>query len=106
MNRIVSLVGTASKQLYDGPSDQALHYFLLIQQFYDTSTGGKIELLTLLFLNTICHVLANSVDPDQLASAEANWSGSALFVILYVNFYQKSGSSDLIGWKLEVGVAW
>ena len=30
-------------------------------------------------------VLANSVDPDQLASSEANWSGSALFVIKYVN---------------------
>ena len=23
--------------------------------------------------------MANSVDPDQLASSEANWSGSALF---------------------------
>ena len=32
-------------------------------------------------------------------------SGSALFVIKYVNFYQKPGSSNLIGWKLEVGVA-
>ena len=52
-----------------------------------------------------CPVLANSVDPDQLASEEANWSGSALFVIKYVTFYQKSGSSNLIGWKLEVGVA-
>ena len=52
-----------------------------------------------------CPVLANSVDPDQLASEEANWSGSALFVIKYVNFYQKPGSSNLIGWKLEVGVA-
>ena len=31
--------------------------------------------------------LANSVGPDQLASSEANWSGSALFVIKYVNFY-------------------
>ena len=47
--------------------------------------------------------LANSVDPDQLASA--NRSGSALFVIKYVNFYQNPGSSNLIGWKLEVGVA-
>ena len=28
---------------------------------------------------------ANSVDPDQLASGEANWSGSALFAIKYVN---------------------
>ena len=37
--------------------------------------------------------------------SEANWSGSALFVIKYVNFYQKPGSSNLIGWELEVGVA-
>ena len=36
-------------------------------------------------------VFANSVDPDQLdqlASEEANWSGSALFVIQKVNLYQ------------------
>ena len=32
----------------------------------------------------ICLTFANSVDPDQLASEEANWSGSALFVIKYV----------------------
>ena len=51
-----------------------------------------------------CPVFANSVDPDQLAS-EANWSGSALSVIKYVNFYQKRGSSNLIGWKLEVDTA-
>ena len=48
---------------------------------------------------------ANSVDPDQLASSEANWSGSALFVIKYVNFYQQPGLSNLISWKLEVGMA-
>ena len=42
---------------------------------------------------------ANSVDPDHLASE------SALFVIKYVNLYQQSGSNNLIGWKLEVGVA-
>ena len=53
--------------------------------------------LALLLLNTTCPVLANSVDPDQLASS--------LFVIKYVNFYQNLGSSNLIGWKLEVGVA-
>ena len=62
-------------------------------------------ILTLLLLSTTCPVLANSVDPDQLASLEANWSGSALFVIQYVNLYQQSGSSNLIGQKLEVGVA-
>ena len=64
----------------------------------------ELIMLTLLLLNTTCPVLANSVDPDQLAS-DANWSGSALFVIKYVNFYQKPGSSNLIGWKLEVGMA-
>ena len=42
------------------------------------------------------------LDPDQLAS---DWSGSALFVIYYVNLYQQPGSSNLTGWKLEVGVA-
>ena len=47
---------------------------------------------------------ANSVDPDQLASEEANWSGSALFAIKYVNLEQQLGSSNLTGWKLEVGV--
>ena len=62
-------------------------------------------LLAPLLLNTTCPFLANSVDPDQLASEEANWSGSALFVIKYVNFYQKLGSSNRIGLKLEVGVA-
>ena len=31
---------------------------------------------------------ANSVDPDQLASKEANWSGSAVFAIQYLNLYQ------------------
>ena len=61
--------------------------------------------LTLLLLNTTCPVLANSVDPNQLASEEANWSGSALFVIKYVNFYQKPVSRNLIGWKLEVGMS-
>ena len=53
----------------------------------------------------IYSAFANSVDPDQLASEEANWSGSALFAINYVNLYQHPGSSNLIGWKLEMGVA-
>ena len=30
---------------------------------------------------------------------------STLFVIKNVNFYQKPGSSNLIDWKLEVGMA-
>ena len=47
---------------------------------------------------------ANSVDPDQLASKEANWSGSTLFAIEYVNLYQQPGSRNLIGWQLDVDV--
>ena len=35
----------------------------------------------------ICPAFANSVDPDQLASEEANWSGATLFVIKYVILY-------------------
>ena len=66
---------------------------------------AKQQQLTLLLLNTTCLVLANSVDPDQLASEEDNWSGSALFALKYVNLYQQPGSSNLIGWKLEVGGA-
>ena len=54
------------------------------------------------FIN--CLAFANSVDPDQLASSEANWSGSTLFAIQYLNLYQQPGSSNLIGWKLDVGV--
>ena len=53
----------------------------------------------------ICPALENSVDPDQLASEEANWSGAALFNIQYVNLYQQPGISNLIVWQLEVGVA-
>ena len=44
----------------------------------------------------ICPDFANSSNPDQLASEGANWSGSALFVIKYVNSYQTLGSSNLM----------
>ena len=46
-------------------------------------------ILTLLLLSTTCPVLANSVNPDQMASQEAKCSGSALFAIKYVVFYKK-----------------
>ena len=63
-------------------------------------------MLTQVLLSPDISCFANSVDPDQLASSEeANWSGSAMFAINYVNLYQQSGSSNLIGWKLEMGVA-
>ena len=46
--------------------------------------------VTHLLLNTECPVLINSVDTDQLASEEANWSGFALFAIKYVNVCRKT----------------
>ena len=70
----------------------------------------EYNLLTLLLPNTTCPVLANSVDPDRLASEEANWSGSALFVIKYVTFYQKPGSGNLLeirsGRGILINSAW
>ena len=81
---------------------------VLLISIYNIYLHGEIikyTSLTLLLLNTTCPVLANSADPDQLASEEANWSGSALFAIKYVNLYQQSGSSNLIGWKLEMAGA-
>ena len=58
---------------------------------FDRKHEGLLFKLTLLLQNMTCRVLGNSVDPDQLAC------GSALFVIKYVNFYQTSVSSNLIG---------
>ena len=52
----------------------------------------------------MCPAFANSADPDQLAS-EKPTDLDLQFVIKYVNFYQKPRSSNVIGWKLEMGVA-
>ena len=32
------------------------------------------------YFDTNSHLMTNSVEPNQLASEEANWSGSTLFV--------------------------
>ena len=60
--------------------------------------SGEISIKPLSCWTQIYTAFENSVDPDQLASSEANWSGSALFVIQYVNLYQMSGLCNLIGW--------
>ena len=39
---------------------------------YERSVGKLLGFLTLLLLNTSCPALANSIEPDQLASEEAN----------------------------------
>ena len=45
---------------------------------------------------------ANSVDPDGFWRSQLIWIYT---VIQYVYLYQQPGSSNPIGWKLEVGVA-
>ena len=82
------------------------YYFLWKIQKKKKKKRKKVISAAFVFITLSCWariypVFANSVDPDQLASEEANWSGSALFVIQY----QQPGSSNLIGWKLEVGMA-
>ena len=79
-----------------------LHISSIIECYRTGKTG---QVLTLVSWTQICPAIANSVDPDQLASEEANWSGSALLVIKYVNLYQQTEVSNMIGWKLEVGRA-
>ena len=57
-------------------SDEMAHYELshldlhCLHRYWFWS--ARLKELTLLLLNTTCLVLANSVDPDQLASEEAN----------------------------------
>ena len=64
---------------------------------------------SLLFINP-CHAepgypaFANSVDPDQLASEEANWSGSALFAMKYMNLQQLNPNQANSDWlKIRSG---
>ena len=59
--------------------DLTLILVIGIKQFKPYIKTSKSLMLTLLLLNTTCPVLANSADSDQLASEEANWSGSVLF---------------------------
>ena len=56
--------------------------------------GGSNEYPQSMFLSKIRKIMYTPTNP-----------GSALFVILYVNLYQQSGLSILIGWQLEVGSA-
>ena len=51
------------------------------------SSGTISIILTPVLLNRIYPAFANSIDPDQLASEEANWSGSALFAFKHVNLF-------------------
>ena len=82
----------------EGHDSRLWHFLGIFTYIFNCVFWNKWDFLllflTLLLLNTTCPVLANNVDPDQLASEETNWSGSALFVIKYVNYYQKIKLSD------------
>ena len=56
------------------------------------------DTLTLILLFTTTPTFANSVDPDQMASEEAIWSGSTLFVIQLVILNENNLWRNLIGW--------
>ena len=57
----------------------------------------KLLRLTLILLSATTPTFANSVDPDQMASEEAIWSGSLLFVIQFVNLNENIICCNLIG---------
>ena len=85
------------------PCEETLHPWLSKMHRENSDQTEQMHMLiwilTLVLLSPDIPAFANSVDPDQLASEEANWSGSALFAIKYVNLHQQPGSSNLIGWK-------
>ena len=60
-------------------------------------------LLTLLLRNKSCPVLANSVDPDQLKKP-TDLDLHCLSLNMWISI-KKPGLSNLIVWKLELGVA-
>ena len=62
------------------------------------SQKKEFHKLTLILLFTTTPTFANSVDPDQMASEEAIWSGSTLFVIQFVNLNENIIWCNLIGW--------
>ena len=58
----------------------------------------RVCMLTLILLFTTTPTFANSVDPDQMASEEAIWSGPTLFVIQFMNLNENIIWCNLIGW--------
>ena len=53
---------------------------------------SQSDYLIQVFLYKFTYFVANSADPDQLASAEANWSGSTLFAkVGYIWVQQDQG---------------
>ena len=69
---------------------------IIWRDFYVIKYNATSQLLSC--WTRIYPAFASSVDPDQLTSEEANWSGSALFAIKYVNY---SNNPDQVIWLAE-----
>ena len=70
-----------------------------------TSNLQPIRLLDLGFWQKFTYSMTNSADPDQLASEEANWSGSTLFTITgHVVFNKRSANIYFISPQKQVVV--
>ena len=70
----------------------SLTLVLLNKDAMPTSKFQLIRLLNLDCCYKFIYLMANSADPDQLASSEANWSGSTLFAKAgYVRVQQDKG---------------
>ena len=61
---------------------------------------------TLVLVSSDMLAFTNSVDPDQLASPEANWSGSALFAIKYSSMLIRINNLDQVIWFIAENWKW
>ena len=73
---------------------------ILIHSTKKSNSLIHVHILALVLLNLDMPCLCK-----HYRSSEANWPGSALFIIQYVNYYQQAGLINLIGWHLEMGMA-
>ena len=78
-----------------------LLYILMTKECSDQTAW----VCTLIWIFTVC-ICHKSPFPMLCIIYSQNYYrfGSALFIIKYMNLYQQSGSSNVIGWKLEVGI--
>ena len=71
--------------------------------FFFVTFQWKYSRLTLVLLNPDIPCLCKQCRSRSVGFWRSQLIWTALFVILYVNLYQQPGSSNLIGWKLEMG---
>ena len=80
-----------------------VHVWLNFAQ-YENGSKLFVLILPLVLLNLGTPCLYKRLVRVQLTSEDSKWSQSALFAIKYVALYQQPRSTNLTGWKLEMGV--